>query len=521
MPSNLEDLQIPSEFADYRRRLIVYADKKFGVDVLEARFNVIRNFLIHNFGALQKTMTFEIGEKRIKVYYLADENKSVDQAIQSLRQEFRNFAEDFTYEPDARMGSTALNVNDPSAPQQWALERIEAQAAWDRVAQVPPPPHLPVTLAIVDSGIMENHEDLAVAVNPPPVVALPIQGVRFIPPPNGTVADDTGHGTMLAGIIGALRDNATGVAGEGRFINIPAPDQRNMTILALKITDEMTPPSALAAATAIQFAIGMGARIINVAWHVLATSNLLRLAIETAAQAPQGCLVVIAAGNYGSNNTMIPTLPASWGVPDTIAVMASDRNDYKSWFSNYGGNVDLAAPGERVYTTGIYYVNPRYQEFSGTSAAVAHVSAAAALLLSIDDWTPAELRVHLNESADRPHVLWGTCISNGRLNLRRAVCGPFQIVAPAGGQPLQGGLPFNVQWTLEYNSTIVQNAEISFRNAGNGGILGPLFGPFAANTGQPGQPVNVPNQPPGTQAFIRIRSLEKNLYTDSDVFQIL
>jgi len=96
------------------------------------------------------------------------------------------------------------------------------------------------------------------------------------------------------------------------------------------------------------------------------------------------------------------------------------------------------------------------------------------------------------------------------------------FVAPAGGVPLQGGVPFNVQWTLEYNSTIVQNAEISFRNAGNGAILaGAVFGPFAANAGQPGQAVDVPVQPPGTQAFIRIRSLEKNLYTDSDVFQII
>jgi subtilisin family serine protease len=368
---------------------------------------------------------------------------------------------------------------------------------------------------------MENHEDLAVAVNPPPVVALPIQAVRFIPPANGTAADDTGHGTMLAGIIGALRDNATGVAGEGRFINIARPDQRNMTILALKITDEVTPPSALAAATAIQYAIGMGARIINIAWHVLATSDLLRRAIETAAQAPQGCLVVIAAGNYGSDNTMIPTLPASWGVPDTIAVMASDRNDYKSWFSNYGGNVDLAAPGERVYTTGIYYVNPRYQEFNGTSAAVAHVSAAAALLLSIDDWTPAEIRVHLNESADRPPVLWGTCISNGRLNLRRAVCGPFQIVAPAGGQGLQGGQLFNVQWTLEYASTIVTHAEISFINDAAGNILGPPVVTAAANLGAQ---VMIPNAP-GIQAFVRVRGVvsgvARNLYTDSHVFRII
>ena len=519
MPSDLESLLIPSEFVDYRRRLIAHGDEKGWAD----RFAPIHSFLIHGYGALEKVMEFEAGDRLVKVFYLTDESKSVDHAIHVLRQEFQDAAKDLIFEPDVRMGLTALQVNDPLGAQQWALEKIEAQAAWNRIAQMPLPAQ-PINVAIINSGIKADHEDLEVATNPPPVVTPPIQGIRFIPPIGGPAADDTGHGTMLAGIIGALRNNATGVAGEGRFINIPAPAQRNMNILAIKITDTMTAPTALAALTAILYASGNNgaARIINIAWHLLDTHILLRLSIIAATQAPQGCLVVIAAGNYGSNNSLIPTLPASWALPGTISVMASDRNDYKCWFSNYGDLVDLAAPGMGVKSTGIYYVNPRYPESSGTSAASAHVSAAAALLLSIDQWAPNEIRTHLNESADKPQVLWNTCISEGRLNLRRAVCGPFQIVAPAGGVPLQGGVPFNVQWTLEYNSTIVQNAEISFRNAGNGAILaGAVFGPFAANAGQPGQAVNVPVQPPGTQAFIRIRSLEKNLYTDSDVFQII
>src|SRR5205085_3483188 len=169
-------------------------------------------------------------------------------------------------------------------------------------------------------------------------------------------------------------------------------------------------------------AVLLGAGVINCAWHVLATTPLLRLMIEFATQ--QGCVVVIAAGNYGSNNTLIPTLPASWAIPGTIAVMASDRDDFKCWFSNYGDRVDLAAPGQSILSTGIYYVKARYPESSGTSAASAHVSAAAALLLSIDQGTPQQIQTHLTESAERPSVLWGTCRSEGRLNLRRAVCGP-------------------------------------------------------------------------------------------------
>src|SRR5690348_18309607 len=105
MPSSLEDLQIPSEFADYRQRLIVYAQKKFHtqknfeIELLDQNFNLIHDFLITNFRALQKAMTFEIGETPIKVFYLTDANKSVDQAIQSLRQEFKKLNKHFTYEP--------------------------------------------------------------------------------------------------------------------------------------------------------------------------------------------------------------------------------------------------------------------------------------------------------------------------------------------------------------------------------------------------------------------------------------
>ena len=94
----------------------------------------------------------------------------------------------------------------------------------------------------------------------------------------------------------------------------------------------------------------LGARVINCAWRVLATTPLLGVMIQFVTL--QGRVVVIAAGNYSDNNTLIPTLPASWAFPGTIAVMASDRNDFKCWFSNYGARVDLAAPGQRTSLPG-------------------------------------------------------------------------------------------------------------------------------------------------------------------------
>jgi hypothetical protein len=226
--------------------------------------------------------------------------------------------------------------------------------------------------------------------------------------------------------------------------------------------------------------------------------------------------VVIAAGNYGGDNADTPpTLPASYGLPNTIVAMASDRHDDKAWFSNYGTNVDLAAPGVDVLTTGLYYVNPRYPEFSGTSPAAAHVSAAAALLFAADDWTPDELRRHLNASADRRRGLLHTCSSQGRLNLRRALCGPFTIVAPAGGEELGHGTLFDILWTLDYDSPIVQHVEISFINAATGAALG---APVNAAAGALTRQVTVPNAP--GQAFIRVKCTEKNLYTNSKLFLI-
>jgi hypothetical protein len=505
MPVNPEQFQMPAEFIDYARRLIIYNNPEMiDGERLHIAFQDMHDFLQREFGALPTHMEFPVGAMTVFVVYLPDERYSVSEVIAALQREkqFAEFIRFFEFERDTPMAPLQLAHGDPLSAEQWALSNIEAAAAWKRVAEIGLP--LP-TVAIVDSGIERDHEDF---------VGLDVSGFRIMHPPGGGFADDTGHGTMIAGIIGAVH-NDRGVAGL-------AP---GAGILALKTTDAETPPTALTAVAGISYAVfsqlwGSRVRVINLSWHVLETTPLLRPTIQFAGNPHllelRPCVVVIAAGNYGSDNADIPpTLPASYGLLNTIVAAASDRHDDKAWFSNYGANVDLAAPGVGVLTTGLYYINPRYTEFSGTSPAAAHVSAAAALLFAVGEWTPNDMRRHLNASADRRRGLHHTCRSEGRLNLRRAVCGPFTIVAPAGGEELGHGTLFDVRWTLDYDSPIVQHVEISFINAATGLALG---APVNAAAGALTRQVMVPNAP--GQAFIRVKCTEKNLYTNSKLFLI-
>jgi len=207
--------------------------------------------------------------------------------------------------------------------------------------------------------------------------------------------------------------------------------------------------------------------------------------------------------------------------PNILPVMASNEHDEKAGFSNYGANVDLAAPGTRILSTSIYFVpppvppnrlyNPAYREVSGTSVAAAHVTGAAALLLAIDDWTPQEIRDHLVASADQTRGLQGTCRANGRLNIGRAVEGPFAIVRPAAGESAPRGSLFDVQWDIAYNSPVVSTVEISII-----GVVPPLAKGLL-NNGH--HQVTLPGVAmPG--AVLRVKCEQKNLYADSAPFNI-
>ena len=276
-----------------------------------------------------------------------------------------------------------------------------------------------VTVAVIDSGIMVTHPDLEHHLWRGTVDGLPHRyGARCI---SGELApditDQDGHGTRLAGTV-------LSVTG-GR------PDIR---IMAVKFFDADALPGPANGAAAIEFATGAQpkAAIINLSWDLGIGSFALARAIAKACEA--GALVVIAAGNSGTDNDRAPAIPASYRTicpEQIITVMATDRYNQKASFSNYGAEtVDLAAPGVNIVTTRASLSkaskndltrNPfyrRHESYNGTSAAAALVSGAAALLKSLDPTLTAyELKMKLCKSVRKMPGLKSKCVTGGLLSL--------------------------------------------------------------------------------------------------------
>ena len=233
-----------------------------------------------------------------------------------------------------------------------------------------------------------------------------------------------------------------------------------ISLLPVKFFGTDAPPSVYNACKAIDHAVAQGARVINASWHVAFArkdTQALRDSIRRAKQAE--CLVVAAAGNDGSDNLVYETSPANFGNdPEfknlaVLTVAASDRHDYKASFSNFAPSiVDLAAPGKDILATGRYLIDPpRYENFSGTSAATAFVSAGAALVLALNPtWKPRRVITHLLASAEVCPQLATTCLGGKRLSLGRAVNGPLTVTAPAAGATATVGVVTRISWSNAY-----------------------------------------------------------------------
>jgi subtilisin family serine protease len=299
---------------------------------------------------------------------------------------------------------------------QWALERIGLTAgpdsAWERLGPSPKP----VIVAVVDTGLDWNHQDLPWSQlwrNPGEVPGngRDDDGNGYVDDAigwnfwdaNAKPWDLDGHGTFVAGLIAAAH-NGTGIAG----VN---PHAR---IMVLKALNAFGNTRASYLARAIVYAADHGARVINVS---VGGKNVTRAEEAAVAYARgKGALVVIAAGNEGVETATFG--PA--GNAQALIVAATDVQDRRAGFSNWGPGVDLAAPGVDIlslrarrtdlmrdipgikYTPGAAYVGEdrRYYRTSGTSFAAPLVSGLAALLLSRDPTlTPDDLERILKNSA--------------------------------------------------------------------------------------------------------------------------
>ena len=275
-----------------------------------------------------------------------------------------------------------------------------------------------VIVAVVDTGVRYTHEDLAANMWRNPQVnqdgyTNDLYGINLVN--NGRGAgdpwDDYGHGTHVAGIIGAAGNNGVGIAGVCWQVQL----------MALKFIDVNGNGSISDAITCLDFARTHGAKVVNASWGSYSfTSTALQDAINSLRDS--GIIFVAAAGNDGNNNDANSLFPASYNFDNVIAVAASDRNDNLAWFSNYGLNkVKIAAPGIPVFSCW-NGSDSDYENYQGTSMAAPHVVGACALVWAkYPNLSMQQVIRRVLSSADPLPGLAGNCATGGRLDLGKAL----------------------------------------------------------------------------------------------------
>ncbi|HEY3265351.1 MAG TPA: S8 family serine peptidase [Armatimonadota bacterium] len=332
--------------------------------------------------------------------------------------------------------------NDTLYPSLYGLPKVSAPAAWDLDTGINS-----VVVAVVDSGISYSHADLAANMwhNPGEIAGNGIDDdgdgyvddVYGIAPVDGTAdpVDTQGHGTWVAGTIGAVGNNGQGVTGV----------LWNVKLMALKFTNQQATGAASDAVTCIQYATlmrqrGVNVRVINASWAT-GSSQALQDALTAAGNA--GILTVCAAMNTSSNNDTSPVYPGNYSLPSLMTVAASDASDNLASFSNWGPTtVHIAAPGVNIQTTSNTGLTA-YAYSSGTSFSAAYVAGAAAMLFDYQPaMTPPEAKALLMDTADKLPQWTNLVVSGGRLNLARAMAvAPLVVVRRVGYDTMPGGAP--------------------------------------------------------------------------------
>jgi subtilisin family serine protease len=304
--------------------------------------------------------------------------ETTDEAVARLRASGRY---EFV-EPD-RIVRALATPNDPSFGQQWALNNmgqdggvagadVGALAGWDILREAPN-----VIVAIVDTGMRLTHADLAGNLwrNPSPSSSgyvNDLHGINALVPKtfagSGNPSDDNGHGTHVAGIIGAVGNNGIGGSGVAWRVQL-------MPLKFLRADGSGTTSANIAC---LDYAIAHGVSIINASYGSNIYSAAEFDALKKVREA--GIIVVAAAGNDGANNDVVNQYPAGYLLDNIVTVASTTRTGALASNSNYGaGSIDVAAPGDSVYST-FGSSDTAYQTLSGTSMAAPHVAGALALL---------------------------------------------------------------------------------------------------------------------------------------------
>ena len=313
------------------------------------------------------------------------------------------------------LASPADAANDPRFPDQWALAQIGAPAAWAAATGAG------VTIGVVDTGVDLGHDDLAGKI----VASATCVGADGNPDRcQGPGADDHGHGTHVAGIAAARKDDGKGIAGV-------APDANLVVAKALEADGSGTLPDVTAA---VRYVVDRGARVVNLslgAGLISALGASLNDAVEYAWS--HGAVTVLVSGN--ENLLGLGLLgSANYGQLNAVVVGATNRSGRVASYSSPLGDAKWslvapggeagADPGERIVSD---WKGNAYRWAAGTSMAAPHVAGALALLLS-QGRTRDEAIQRLLDTADPSVACDGNC--RGRLDVAKAVGAPPPRPAP-------------------------------------------------------------------------------------------
>ena len=319
---------------------------------------------------------------------------------------------------------------DPLFSLQWGLENtgasvlgspavadadLDATAAWAVTRGAG------VTIALVDTGADLDHPDLAGRL---------VAGWDFVDR-DAAPDDANGHGTHIAGILAASRDDA-GVAGV-------APEA---AVMPLRVLDARGLGWSSDVAAAFQRAGDSGVRIVNASLGSNTISSAERLAIRS----HPATLFVVAAGNggfdgMGDDVESVREYPCVLPEANVLCVGASDPQDGRARFSNYGRvSVDLLAPGVRIastFPTGFSStLQPGYEWLDGTSMSAPYAAGVAALVAAArPDADTAAIKAALIDGADRPAAVADATVSGGRLNAAGALAAAGGTGAPPAAAP--------------------------------------------------------------------------------------
>jgi subtilisin len=268
----------------------------------------------------------------------------------------------------------------------WGVEHVKAPDAWNHSSGQR------IRIGVIDTGIDFNHPDLRHAIG---------KGINLLYP-HMLAWDDNGHGTHIAGTIAGsgLHKGIIGVAPKATIHPVKAFDQQGSAYVSDIIRG-------------IEWCVQHKINIINMSFGMKMFNKSLRTAIVHAYRS--GTVIVASSGNDGRKSTV--DFPARF--PQVVSVGATTRKETVAKFTNRNHNIDVYAPGERIYST---WLHGKYHEMSGTSMATAHVSGVTALMLSLRPrMSVRKVKLILKRTAIALKKNSATQASAGQVNARRAI----------------------------------------------------------------------------------------------------